>query len=279
MNLGSEDGVAKHRSTNFHVFRDVLLPDTRTGAQTLHIGQILRGHRTCIEQALGAIIQGDERLLEALEGQPSLRLVPQRLDTRGDAAHAGARHAKAKLGRCLQLYGLDRSQLTSVGSIHHRPRHAFPESHQKPARFAIDEVGETLGWSRPGSMLRRGAAVPNDPDVVKPHLLSTVEHDSKIVPAALSKLHASGTLGRHGAGVPPPPGKTRTLQIRQQVIRGRIVGLCDDQDVWCHHRQLYCSRLTRGKAMSMPSTLVSAGVVSMFALVRGDVPLPGLAVL
>ena len=35
-------------------------------------------------------------------------------------------------------------------------------------------------------------------------------------------------------------------------------------------RQSYCIRLTRGKAMSMPSTLVSAGVVSMFALVRGD---------
>ena len=67
MNLSREDAVAKHRGTNFHVFRDVLLPDTRTGAQTLHIGQILRRHRRRIEQALGAIVQGDERLLEALE--------------------------------------------------------------------------------------------------------------------------------------------------------------------------------------------------------------------
>jgi hypothetical protein len=67
MNLGSEDRVAKHRGANFHVLRDVPLPDTRTGAQTLHIGKILRRNGTRIEQALGAIVQGNARLLEALE--------------------------------------------------------------------------------------------------------------------------------------------------------------------------------------------------------------------
>src|SRR5262249_15814538 len=39
-----EDSVAKHRGANSPMFRDVLLPDTRTGAQTLHIGKILRRH-------------------------------------------------------------------------------------------------------------------------------------------------------------------------------------------------------------------------------------------
>jgi hypothetical protein len=67
MNLGGEDSVAKHRGANFHVFRDVLLPDTRTGAQTLHIDKILCRHGTRIEQTLGAIVHGNERLLEALE--------------------------------------------------------------------------------------------------------------------------------------------------------------------------------------------------------------------
>src|SRR5215475_12965860 len=139
--------------------------------------------------------------------------------------------------------------MTSVGSIYHRPWHAFPEAGQKLARFDIDEAGETPGWGRPRSMVRRGPAVPNDPNVVKPHLLSAVEHDGKVVPSALSKLHAGSTLGRHCAGVPPTPGETLVIQIRQQVIRGRIVGLRDDQDVRGPHRQSYCIRLTRGKAM------------------------------
>src|SRR5262245_46696791 len=214
MNLGSKDSMAKHRGANFHVFRDVLLPDTRTGAQTLHIGKILCRNRSRIEQALGAIVQRNECLLKAFERQLPARLVPQRLDTRGDAAHTGARHAEAQPGRCLQLDSLDRSQMTSVGSIDHRPRHAFPKSGQKPACFDIDEAGETLGWGRPRSMVRRGPAVPNDPNVVKPHLLSAVEHDGKVVPSALSKLHAGGTLGRHCAGVPPTPGETLVIQIR-----------------------------------------------------------------
>src|SRR5262249_16736644 len=39
-----EDSVAKHRGANSPMFRDVLLPDTRTASQTLHIGKILRRH-------------------------------------------------------------------------------------------------------------------------------------------------------------------------------------------------------------------------------------------
>src|SRR5436305_5066776 len=102
--------------------------------------------------------------------------------------------------------------MTSIGSIHHRPWHAFPEAGQKPARFEIDEAGQTLGRGRPRRMVRRGAAVPDDPDVVQPYLLSTIEYNGKVVPSAFSKLHAGGTLGGHGARVPPTPGEPLALQ-------------------------------------------------------------------